>query len=564
MNHRTLRLFTLLILLIAYSSAFSQNQANEYHETMGNAPIPVNPANRITSPPFKILGSTFFATQVNVDANGNNIVGDAANEPSIAVDPTNPMRMAIGWRQFDDIQSDFRQAGQGFTNDGGQTWTFPGVINPGVFRSDPVLDSDSEGRFYYNSLTLNGGDYSCNVYRSTGDGTWDDGPFAYGGDKQWMVIDKTGGEGDGNIYANWNASFSVCPPGDFTRSTDGGETYETCTPVFNSPYWGTLNIGPEGELYAVGSGGNLAKSVNAKNAGETATWEGYSANIGGYLQGFVGDVSPNPVGLLGQAWVGTDHSGGPNHGNIYVLASVLPFDNSDVSDVHFTRSTDGGLSWSDPIRVNDDPAGDNWQWFGTMSVAPNGRIDAVWLDTRDIPGTVLSSLYYANSEDGGQTWTPNERLSEEFDPHVGWPQQQKMGDYFHMISDDEGANLAWAGTFNGEQDVYFGRISLLPSQTVSAASVNTALLPNYPNPFNTSTTIGFNLKEPAELSLNVLFQTGQIAQVLIDKKPYIPGSHAVVFDGRDAAGNALPAGMYYYEMQVDGHAPVVGKMVMMR
>ncbi len=148
MNHRTLRLYTLLILLIAYSSAFSQNQANEYHETMGHAPIPVNPANRITSPPFKILGSTFFATQVNVDANGNNIVGDAANEPSIAVDPTNPMRMAIGWRQFDDIQSDFRQAGQGFTNDGGQTWTFPGVINPGVFRSDPVLDSDSEGRFY--------------------------------------------------------------------------------------------------------------------------------------------------------------------------------------------------------------------------------------------------------------------------------------------------------------------------------------------------------------------------------------------------------------------------------
>ena len=34
-----------------------------------------------------------------------------------------------------------------------------------------------------------------------------------------------------------------------------------------------------------------------------------------------------------------------------------------------------------------------------------------------------------------------------------------MGDYFHMVSDDSGAHLAWAGTFNGEQDVYYGRIS---------------------------------------------------------------------------------------------------------
>jgi len=38
----------------------------------------------------------FTSFQVNVDANGNNILGDAANEPSITVDPTNHNRMAIG------------------------------------------------------------------------------------------------------------------------------------------------------------------------------------------------------------------------------------------------------------------------------------------------------------------------------------------------------------------------------------------------------------------------------------------------------------------------------------
>src|SRR6187402_3428205 len=61
--------------------------------------------------------------QVNVDSNGANITGDAANEPSIAVDPTNPNRMAIGWRQFDTISSNFRQAGVAYTTNGGQTWT---------------------------------------------------------------------------------------------------------------------------------------------------------------------------------------------------------------------------------------------------------------------------------------------------------------------------------------------------------------------------------------------------------------------------------------------------------
>ena len=39
--------------------------------------------------------------QVNVNAAGQNIAGDAANEPTICIDPTNPNRMAVGWRQFE-------------------------------------------------------------------------------------------------------------------------------------------------------------------------------------------------------------------------------------------------------------------------------------------------------------------------------------------------------------------------------------------------------------------------------------------------------------------------------
>jgi hypothetical protein len=58
-----------------------------------------------------IVFGRFTSIQVNVSPSGANIPGDAANEPTIAVDPTNHARMAIGWRQFDTIASNFREAG---------------------------------------------------------------------------------------------------------------------------------------------------------------------------------------------------------------------------------------------------------------------------------------------------------------------------------------------------------------------------------------------------------------------------------------------------------------------
>ncbi len=147
----------------------------------------------------------------------------------------------------------------------------------------------------------------------------------------------------------------------------------------------------------------------------------------------------NPGGLAGQACIATIPDPGPEGHAVVILCSVNP-PGGDPLDIKFSRSTDGGATWSAPVRVNDD-TGNAWQWFGTMSASPSGRIDAVWLDTRDNPGTYLSSLYYSYSEDGGLTWSVNERLSEAFDPHVGWRNQNEVGDYFEMESDDQGLRL---------------------------------------------------------------------------------------------------------------------------
>src|SRR5882672_10042300 len=131
-------------------------------QTEGRRPLPTEPMEEYDNPPapsplwgigvspgMVFQEGPFTSHQVNVNSSGMNITGDAANEPSIAVDPTNRSRMVIGWRQFDSVTSNFRQAGWGYTSNGGMTWTFPGVLESGVFRSDPVLGADDTGRFYY-------------------------------------------------------------------------------------------------------------------------------------------------------------------------------------------------------------------------------------------------------------------------------------------------------------------------------------------------------------------------------------------------------------------------------
>ncbi len=429
----------------------------ERRETLDDPPAPVA-ARPVTAPPAIAGGFGGFIAQVNVTAAGENVLGDAANESSICVDPHNPTRIAIGWRQFDTVVSNFRQAGFAYSRDGGRTWRNRGPLTPGVFRSDPVLDSDPDGRFYYYSLI---DDFTCDLfYSDTGGATWAMQPAAFGGDKAWMVVDRTNSTGRGHVYVSWSENAACCGPDIFTRSTNRGASFNAPLPIANSPRWGTLAVGPGGELYVSGRGDSfsnfyVAASVNARNAGVTPTFSvaGPIAMGGGFASGGF----PNPGGLLGQINIATDNSIGPRRGWVYMLATIDP-SGIDQCDIMFTRSNDGGATWIPPLRVDDDTTTGNFAWFGTMSVAPNGRIDIVWNDTRNDPTDLLSETMYRFSSDGGATWSPRQVLTPPWNSRIGWPNQNKIGDYYHMVSDNVGANLAFAATFNGEQDVYYMRI----------------------------------------------------------------------------------------------------------
>jgi hypothetical protein len=460
------KLLTRLVLALGTSAAFGQSIAPK--------PLPPEGLERFGDAPMFIWGNgvseamisqhgPFTSYQVNVDANGQNITNDAANEPSISIDPTDRNKMVIGWRQFDSVSSNFRQAGFGFTTNGGVSWTFPGVLENNVFRSDPVLASNDVGHFFYLSLLTT---FFDNMWRSLDGGqSWANLGPATGGDKQWFTIDNTNSTGHGFQYQCWSNTKGGSNYGgrQFSRSTDGGFTW--MNPIFlpNTPSWGTPDVDANGNLFIGGvnlDNGQVSslRSSNARNAAVTPTFDRIAnVNLGGNI---VASEFINPVGIVGQIFVAADRSGSTTNNNVYMLASPRRFGATNGSDVMFVRSTDGGLTFSAPVRINDDPINQSkWHWFGTMSVAPHGRIDAVWLDTRNAANNTDSQLFYSYSLDGGNTWSANVEVSNAFNPFLGYPNQNKIGDYITIVSDIGGGNVAYTATFNGEQDIYYVRVA---------------------------------------------------------------------------------------------------------
>lgn len=163
----------------------------------------------------------------------------------------------------------------------------------------------------------------------------------------------------------------------------------------------------------------------------------------------------------------------------------------------------------------------------------------------------------------------NERLSEIFDPHIGWPRQNKIGDYFHMVSGNEHAHLAWAATFNGEQDVYYSRIAL-GNVAVREVKVDDARTPrratlaqNYPNPFNPATTINYTLARGGAVELKILNEMGAVVRVLA-REVKSAGTHSATWDGRNEAGELLASGQYFYSLTLENREVIAKRLLLLK
>jgi len=415
-----------------------------------------------------LRGDVRTGTQLNVGVDGSNILGDAANAATIAFDPTNTQRLVAAWCQFDDPSVPHRETLWTYSRDGGTTWASPSRIEAGAVRTSPILAADRLGSFYLLSERPNPvepNDYNDihEVFTSEdGGASWEPPVFAYGGLRGWLTTDRSGMTDPPGLYSltvgSTNGWHRV------TRSLDGGESFRH--PFGVRGLRGTLTVDHRGVLYTASMLSlplqnriAVERFANAGMKDEYPAVREIDTHLDGQLVQPLPD-SPNN-GLYGLVVIASDHSSTSTRGNLYLLASVQPSSGTDPLDIMFSRSQDGGYTWSDPLRVNDDPMDNGaWQWFGTMDVAPNGRIDAVWNDTRSTGGVNRSELYYAYSLDGGHTWSENTPVSPMFDSRLGLPASpfDSLGHYYHIASAVDAVHVIYAATFNGEQDVYYLRI----------------------------------------------------------------------------------------------------------
>ena len=80
----------------------------------------------------------------------------------------------------------------------------------------------------------------------------------------------------------------------------------------------------------------------------------------------------------------------------------------------------------------------------------------------------------------------------------------------------------------------------------------TALLPNYPNPFNPETWIPYQLAKPADVTLTIYTVNGQVVRQLSLGHQlagtYQSKSRAAYWDGRNAVGESVASGLYFYTL----------------
>jgi hypothetical protein len=265
--------------------------------------------------------------------------------------------------------------GWSHSSDGGATFTDLGnlPVSPAtqVNEGDPGIAVNRSGTFYASYILFDaarpaGLRNTAGVSKSVDGGfTWSSpvGLPVFGTangflDKPFIAADSTGGANDGHVYV----TFTNFSPGSaglpimFSRSIDGGSTFSAPIQlsVLNTVNQGSEPVvGPKGEIYVAwfqfsgprGSGIVEAKSTDGGLTFAAPVFVAPAMAIGFNSGSLLGNFRVNSFPRID-----VDQS----TGNVYITYASGP-GNGDAGDVFFVRSTNGGATWSAPIRVNDEP-----------------------------------------------------------------------------------------------------------------------------------------------------------------------------------------------------------------
>jgi hypothetical protein len=473
------------------------------------------------------------------------------NEPSIIINPKNTNQLYGGAN----IASYY------YSNDAGFTWQ-EGTLESqehGVW-GDPVLLCDTTGAFYFFHLANppQGNWIDRIVCQKTAalGGEWNDGTaMGLNGtkaqDKHWAAVDWK----NNNIYVTWTQfdQYGTSNPDFksnimFSRSTDGGMNWSPalqinkvpgdCVDDDNTVEGAVPCVGPDGQIYVSWAG--PAGLVFDRSYDQGASWlfeDIFVADIGG---GWAYDI-PGIYRANGLPVTTCDTSGGPYNGRIYINWSDQ-MNGPDDTDIWLVKSDDGGDTWSQPIRVNDDSPGKQ-QFFTWMAIdQANGNLWFVFYDRRNYDDA-NTDVFMALSTDGGETFT-NFCISETpFLPNSGI----FFGDYTNITAHNNVIRPIWARCHNNQMSIWTAIVdpTVVGTEEISGEGIPVSMELSYPNPFAESTWISFKLHEAAPVFLAVYDYLGRQVDVLVDHEQLQPGKYTYEFN---STGMNLAPGVYCFSL----------------
>jgi hypothetical protein len=396
---------------------------------------------------------------------------DSQTEPWVDVNPSNADNV-VGMFQEDRWSTGgARNLVLATSFDGGQTWqNIPlqgiALVAGGEFQrvTDPWVSFAQGSRVYATSLAFDdtGPDNAIFVHTSTDGGlTWPqtaevirDNDFAFFNDKQALVADDyTSSPFSGNVYVTWDRLIdksgnpfagNFTGPALFSRSTDGGKTFSTPQVIFDTG----INEQTIGNVPAVLPNGTIVvagtffenKGISAeknhalffvtRSTNGGLTWSQPALVLDEQAAVVRGIRSGDTVPILA-----VDR----RTGKLYAVWQDVRFSGGKRTDILLISSTDGGVHWSAPVKVNDTPPGAQDAFTPTVQVDSKGRVAVLYYDLRDDDpkdDALMTAEWIAFSTNGGRTFGPSARVTPPFDHRAA----AEAGGFF--LGDYQGLGVA--------------------------------------------------------------------------------------------------------------------------
>ncbi|HWO70970.1 MAG TPA: sialidase family protein [Actinomycetota bacterium] len=390
----------------------------------------------------------------------------------------------------------------------------PGVLFRDLF-GDPVVGCTSPADFSYASLAIDTGpDFSffesgISVSRSAdGGATWGPAVMAVAKDanlhfldKPWLAVEPgpTTSPDDDILHVTYtDFDFSgfegagPCPDDvrtaiEYVRSSDGGVTWSSPV-VIEEVCGGPTGAFLQGSQVEPGLGNDVYVAWEHYESFEAGRDIRVARSTDGGLT-FGGAVVATEVTPIGDSFVvqgafrtfldlqglAVDRTPGPRSGAVYISwhdgrnrMKDDPFGFCDgrpiycFGDILFARSLDGGATWSDPVRVNDDAIALGVDQFQpALDVDRSGTVWIAYYDRRRDPRNFLIDVFVARSTNGGARWSNTRASVTSFAPVTGWQDLVVnpfyMGDYIAVAADGTGSSpgviVAWGDNSLGDANV---------------------------------------------------------------------------------------------------------------